>query len=155
MISVILGSHSDYSKFKNYLYLMDKYFEDDWELNILSAHRMPKDLEEHVVNSNAKVFICIAGMAAALPGVVASHTLRPVIGVPLSVSMMGLDSLLSMAQMPSGIPVATVAVDGIENGITLAAQMLAVNNADIEGTLRIIRTDRREGIRLGNPVSCK
>jgi len=91
-----------------------------------SAHREPDRLEGIVKNSKARVFICIAGLSAALPGVVASHTKKPVIGVPVNVKLDGLDALLSMMQMPKGVPVATVGIDNAENAAHLAIRILSV-----------------------------
>jgi 5-(carboxyamino)imidazole ribonucleotide mutase len=91
-----------------------------------SAHREPERLKKVVGESDAKVFICIAGLSAALPGVVASYTKKPVIGVPVNVKLEGLDSLLSMMQMPKGVPVATVGIDNGENAGHLALRILGV-----------------------------
>lgn len=102
------------------------------ETNVLSAHRKPEALVAYVKEAEQRgcgVFICAAGMAAALPGVVAAHTARPVIGVPLeSGGLGGLDSLLAIVQMPKGVPVATVAVNGAQNAALLAVQILAVGD---------------------------
>jgi len=94
---------------------------------VASAHRTPEKLEALISKSDAKVFIAIAGLSAALPGVIASKTTKPVIGVPVNVKLDGLDALLSMMQMPSGIPVATVGIDNAKNAALLAVEILAVN----------------------------
>ncbi len=91
-----------------------------------SAHREPERLEGIVKNSNAQVFICIAGLSAALPGVVASRTKKPVIGVPVAVKLDGLDALLSTMQTPKGVPVATVGIDNGENAAWLAIRILSL-----------------------------
>jgi len=95
-----------------------------YKVEYCSAHREPERLKKLVEASEAKVFICIAGLSAALPGVVASHTKKPVIGVPVNVKLDGLDALLSMMQMPKGVPVATVGVDNGENAGHLALRIL-------------------------------
>lgn len=89
-----------------------------------SAHREPDRLKQVISSSDAKVFICIAGLSAALPGVVASYTKKPVIGVPVNVKLDGLDALLSIMQMPKGVPVATVGIDNGENAGHLALRIL-------------------------------
>lgn len=99
-----------------------------YEVKVLSAHRNPEELREYVKNCPAKVFICAAGLSAALPGVVASLTNKPVIGVPLSVGPLnGIDALLSIVQMPSGVPVATVGIGNIKNAAHLAIRILKIN----------------------------
>lgn len=94
------------------------------DVRVLSAHRNPVELDEYVKASDAEVFICIAGLSAALPGVVASRTDRPVIGVPVSGTLGGLDALLSIAQMPKGVPVACVGIDNGVNAAHLALRIL-------------------------------
>ncbi len=107
-------------------------FEVDYETNVLSAHRKPEALVAYIKEAEGRgvgVFICAAGMAAALPGVVAAHTARPVVGVPIaSGGLGGLDSLLSIVQMPPRVPVATVAVNGAQNAALLAVQILAAGD---------------------------
>lgn len=95
-----------------------------YERVVLSAHRDPEDLDTYVRNSDARVFIAIAGLSAALPGVVASKTEKPVIGVPVSGTLMGLDALLSIVQMPRGVPVACVGIDNGANAALLAIRIL-------------------------------
>lgn len=95
-----------------------------FEHKVLSAHRNPAELEEYVKNSDARVFIAIAGLSAALPGAIASKTARPVIGVPVSAKLGGLDALLSIVQMPPGVPVACVGIDNGENAALLALRIL-------------------------------
>jgi 5-(carboxyamino)imidazole ribonucleotide mutase len=97
-----------------------------FDRRVLSAHRDPEKLEAYIKGSRCKVYIAIAGLSAALPGIIASRTERPVIGVPVSGKLMGLDALLSMAQMPKGVPVACVGVDAGENAALLAVRILAL-----------------------------
>jgi 5-(carboxyamino)imidazole ribonucleotide mutase len=122
-VAVILGSASDRA-------IADKATEVllkngiSFDLQVLSAHRNPDELDAYVKSSDARVFITIAGLAAALPGVVASKTLKPVIGVPVSAKLGGLDALLSIVQMPPGVPVACVGIDNGANAAHLAIRML-------------------------------
>jgi 5-(carboxyamino)imidazole ribonucleotide mutase len=96
-----------------------------YETRVISAHREPYLLDDYLRNSDCRVFIAIAGLSAALPGVVASKTDRPVIGVPVSGKLMGLDALLSIVQMPKGIPVACVGIDNGENAALFAVRILS------------------------------
>ena len=112
------------------------------EVRILSAHRTPVALAEYIKNTTSRVFIAGAGMAAHLAGAVAAQTTLPVIGVPLTASPLnGMDSLLSTVQMPPGMPVATVAVNGAKNAAMLAAQILAIVDYELHLTLERIRTE--------------
>lgn len=123
-VAVIAGSKSDEAIVRKVCVTLDEYGLS-YEEKVISAHRDPELLVEYVGASDAKIFIGIAGMSAALPGVIASKTKRPVIGVPVSGKLMGgLDALLSVVQMPKGVPVACVAVDGGENAAHLAARIL-------------------------------
>jgi 5-(carboxyamino)imidazole ribonucleotide mutase len=106
-----------------------------YEVKVLSAHRTPKLLDRYLEESDAEVFIGMAGLAAHLPGYIASRTLRPVIGVPLNVKLEGLDSILSMVQMPRGVPVAAVGVDNGENAAWLAARILALGDSELQRKL--------------------
>ncbi|MDD4255966.1 MAG: 5-(carboxyamino)imidazole ribonucleotide mutase [Methanofollis sp.] len=125
-VAIITGSASDSAIAEKAAKVLDEY-GITYDLQVISAHRDPDRLEGYVKASDAKVFICIAGMSAALPGVVASKTKKPVIGVPVSGKLLGgLDALLSVVQMPKGVPVACVAVDGGENAAHLAARILGV-----------------------------
>jgi len=103
------------------------------EVQFISAHRNPEKLREYVAGSPARVFIAIAGLSAHLPGVIASMTLRPVIGVPVNVKLSGLDSLLSIVQMPPGVPVGGVGIDNARNAGVLAAEILALADPAVEG----------------------
>ena len=125
-VAVIAGSQSDEAIVRKVCAALNEYGLS-YEEKVISAHRDPELLVEYVRASDAKVFIGIAGMSAALPGVIASKTKRPVIGVPVAGKQMGgLDALLSIVQMPKGVPVACVAVDGGENAAHLAARILGV-----------------------------
>ena len=109
------------------------------EVRFISAHRNPEGLREYVSASGASVFIAVAGLAAHLPGVIASMTPRPVIGVPVGVKLSGLDSLLSIVQMPPGVPVACVGVDNARNAGILAAEILALTDRAVAEKLERMR----------------
>ncbi|HOO84141.1 MAG TPA: 5-(carboxyamino)imidazole ribonucleotide mutase [Prolixibacteraceae bacterium] len=133
VVSIIMGSTSDMPVMEKAAKILDE-LEIPFEINALSAHRTPAEVEKFAKGANArgiKVIIAAAGMAAHLPGVIASMTTLPVIGVPIKASLDGLDALLAIVQMPPGIPVATVGIDGAMNAGILAAQMLAVGNEQI------------------------
>jgi len=128
-----MGSTSDWPVMKKAANFFEE-MEIPFEVNALSAHRTPEKVEEfakNVTDRGTKVIIAGAGMAAHLPGVIAAMTPLPVIGVPIKASLDGLDSLLAIVQMPPGIPVATVAINGALNAGVLAAQMLAVNDSSL------------------------
>jgi 5-(carboxyamino)imidazole ribonucleotide mutase len=122
-IAVISGSKSDQAIVDKVLRKLEEN-KASFEHRILSAHRSPKELEQYIDECQAKVFIGIAGLSAALPGYIASRTKRPVIGVPISAKLGGLDALLSIVQMPPGVPVACVGIDAGENAALLALRML-------------------------------
>jgi len=122
-ILIICGSESDLNIAKKAEEVL-KENKIPYELKIASAHREPDKVKDIIKKSNADVFIAIAGLSAALPGFVASITDKPVIGVPVNVKLDGLDALLSMMQMPSGIPVATVGIDNAKNAAHLAIRIL-------------------------------
>lgn len=130
-VAILMGSESDLEVMAKAHETLTK-FGVPAEIRVLSAHRNPDDLDEYVKTApgrGVKVFICGAGMAAHLGGVVAAKTTLPVIGVPLSnKALVGIDSLLSMFQMPKGVPVATVAIDGAMNAGILAVQILALSD---------------------------
>ncbi len=123
LVSVIAGSKSDEKVYQKALAVLAEN-NIAHELQILSAHRNPDELDAYVKKSDARVFICVAGLSAALPGVVASKTKKPVIGVPVSAKLGGLDALLSIVQMPPGVPVATVGIDNAKNAAYLAIRIL-------------------------------
>jgi len=122
-VAVISGSVSDAAITNKVIKVLDEYnvTHDD---QIISAHRDPDRLDAYIKKSDVKVFIAIAGLSAALPGVIASKTDKPVIGVPVSGTLNGLDALLAIAQMPKGVPVACVGVDNGENAAHLAIRIL-------------------------------
>jgi 5-(carboxyamino)imidazole ribonucleotide mutase len=122
-IAVISGSKSDQAIVDKIIAKLEEN-EASYEHNVLSAHRNPKELETYIENTKAKVFIGVAGLSAALPGYIASRTKKPVIGVPVSSKLGGLDALLSIVQMPPGVPVACVGIDGGENAALLALRIL-------------------------------
>ncbi|MCP1661602.1 MAG: 5-(carboxyamino)imidazole ribonucleotide mutase [Methanocalculus sp. MSAO_Arc1] len=125
-VAVIAGSQSDEAIIRKVCATLEEY-GITYDHQVISAHRDPEKLGEYIKASDARLFIGIAGMSAALPGVIASKTKKPVIGVPVSGKVMGgLDALLSIAQMPKGVPVACVAVDGGENAAHLAARILGI-----------------------------
>ena len=129
-VSIIMGSTSDLPIMEKAAKVLND-MKIPFEMNALSAHRTPAEVEEFATNAAARgieVIIAGAGMAAHLPGVIAAMTPIPVIGVPISASLSGMDALLAIAQMPPGIPVATVAINGAMNAGILAVQMLAVGD---------------------------
>jgi phosphoribosylaminoimidazole carboxylase PurE protein len=134
LVGIVVGSESDRERMQDALTELDAR-EIAWEFEVRSAHRTPDAVAEYARTAAARglrVLICGAGLAAALPGVVAAHTELPVIGVPLRSSksvLDGLDALLSIAQMPPGVPVATVGVDNARNAAVLAARILGVQEA--------------------------
>jgi 5-(carboxyamino)imidazole ribonucleotide mutase len=133
-VAIIMGSTSDLSKVEPAVGILKSYGVQV-DVRCLSAHRAHAGLSEFIEEANnngTEVIIAAAGMAAALPGVVASQTVLPVIGVPLSgATLDGMDALLSIVQMPSGIPVATVAINGSKNAAYLALQIIGVNNESV------------------------
>ncbi len=143
-ISILMGSESDLEVVQEGINLL-KEFKAGFEVKILSAHRTPKELVEYVEESSkkgTKVFIAAAGGAAALAGVIAAHTVFPVIGIPMETkSLKGLDSLLSTVQMPAGIPVATMAIGkaGAKNAAIFALEILSVSDKDIADKLKEYR----------------
>ena len=152
IVSIIMGSTSD-------LKVMEKaaaFFEEmeiPFEMNALSAHRTPDEVEKFARNADVngiKVIIAGAGMAAHLPGVIAAMTPIPVIGVPINASLDGLDSLLAIVQMPPGIPVATVAINGALNAAILAGQMMATGDAEMMGKMKAYKDNLKQKIVKAN-----
>jgi 5-(carboxyamino)imidazole ribonucleotide mutase len=132
-VSIIMGSTSDLGVMEAAAKVLND-FEIPFEINALSAHRTPEAVEIFAKEAKARgieVIIAAAGMAAHLPGVIAAMTTLPVIGVPINASLSGLDSLLAIVQMPPGIPVATVAVNGAQNAGILAVQMMAIGDQQL------------------------
>ena len=134
VVSIIMGSTSDLPVMEKAAQLLDE-MQIPFEINALSAHRTPEAVEAFAKGARdrgIKVIIAAAGMAAALPGVIAANTTLPVIGVPVKGSMLdGVDALYSIIQMPAGIPVATVAINGAMNAAILAVQMLALSDEEL------------------------
>jgi 5-(carboxyamino)imidazole ribonucleotide mutase len=124
-VAVISGSTSDAHIVEKVIRVLEDH-KVPYESHVISAHRNPDELDAYLRKSEAKIFIAVAGMSAALPGVIASKTDKPVIGVPVSGKLGGMDALLSISQMPKGVPVACVAVDGGENAALLAIRILAL-----------------------------
>lgn len=147
-VTIVLGSSSDARVMKGAAEALDACGVE-WEARILSAHRMPKELKAYVeeqVQRGTGVFIAGAGLAAHLPGVIASHTVRPVIGVPIRAAFDGLDAMLSMVQMPKGVPVATVGVNNSYNAGLLAVQILAGGQTgQAAGSAKAVRTSKAAG----------
>ena len=125
-VAIVIGSKSDLEIAERAEKTLDA-LNVTHETQILSAHRNSKELDAYIETSQAKVFIAIAGLAAHLPGYIASRTSKPVIGVPVNKALGGLDSLLSIVQMPRGVPVAAVGIDGAENAAHLAKRILEVS----------------------------
>ena len=146
-VAIIMGSTSDLSKVEPAAGILKDY-SVEVKVRCLSAHRAHEGLSAFINECNedgTEVIITAAGMAAALPGVVASQTVLPVIGVPLSGSVLdGMDALMSIVQMPSGIPVATVAINGAKNAAYLALQIMAVSHAEIRTKLLAERKEMEE-----------
>ncbi len=124
-VSVILGSERDMHVAERVVNVLERE-QISYELKVISAHRQPEELDRYLRerSDEISVFIAIAGLSAALPGVIASKTNKVVIGVPVSGPLLGLDALLSMVQMPSGVPVAVVGIDNGENAAILAAKIV-------------------------------
>lgn len=145
-VSILMGSKSDYETVKPAITVLKK-FGVNCIVRVLSAHRTPDQVHEFVKNSKSDVFVCAAGKAAHLAGVVAAFTVKPVIGLPVQgTATASFDSLLSMVQMPAGIPVATVAVNGAENAGLLAIQILAVADAELNKKLLNHRQEMAEKV---------
>lgn len=145
IVSIIMGSTSDLPVMEKAAAFLDK-MEVPFEMHALSAHRTPEAVEVFAKNAEQRgirVIIAAAGMAAHLCGVIASMTPVPVIGVPINATLQGMDALLAIVQMPPGIPVATVGINGALNSAILAVQILAVNDPDLRKKL----TDYKEGLK--------
>jgi len=140
-VLIVLGSKSDSDVGKKAASVLDE-FGIGYEMVVASAHRTPDLLRDLIRNTTAKVFIAIAGLSAALPGTIAAHTTKPVIGVPVS-GKLNLDAVLSVSQMPPGVPVAAVGLDRGENAGILAAEILALANERLADKLK----DHREALK--------
>lgn len=152
MISIIMGSTSDLPVMEKAAKFLDE-MEIPFEMNALSAHRTPDEVEQFAREAEGrgvKVIIAGAGMAAALPGVIAASTTLPVIGVPIKGLLDGLDAMLSIIQMPPGIPVATVGVNGALNAAILAAEMMALSDKELAAKLKAYKQGLKEKIVKAN-----
>ena len=151
-VSIIMGSTSDLPVMEKACRQLDE-LQIPFEVNALSAHRTPQAVEQFATGAAArgvKVIIAAAGMAAALPGVIAAQTTLPVIGVPIKGMLDGLDALLSIVQMPPGIPVATVGVNAAQNAAILAAEMLALSDNGLATRLQAYKEGLKEKIVKAN-----
>ena len=147
-----MGSTSDLPVMEKAARVLDE-MEIPFEMSALSAHRTPQEVEEFACDAEGRglrVIIAGAGMAAALPGVIAANTTLPVIGVPIKGMLDGLDALLSIVQMPPGIPVATVGVNGAQNAALLAVEMLALSDKDLAEKLKAYKQGLKEKIVKAN-----
>ncbi|HKK81382.1 MAG TPA: 5-(carboxyamino)imidazole ribonucleotide mutase [Prolixibacteraceae bacterium] len=152
VVSIIMGSTSDLPVMEKAAKILDE-FEIPFEINALSAHRTPAEVEKFAKGASdrgIKVVIAAAGMAAHLPGVIASMTTIPVIGVPIKASLEGLDALLAIVQMPPGIPVATVGINGAMNAGILAAQILASGDEEVAKKLIVYKESLKDKIVKAN-----
>lgn len=148
-VQIILGSASDRDVAEKATDVLDE-FGIEYEVAVASAHRAPEILDEvvaHAQGEGVKVFIAIAGLAAHLPGVVASKTVKPVIGVPVNTALDGMDALLSIAQMPPGVPVACVGIGRGENAALLAVEILAACDAELAARLEQYRERLAEKVK--------
>jgi 5-(carboxyamino)imidazole ribonucleotide mutase len=147
-IQIILGSKSDMPVAEKAKKILDQ-FTVDYDIKVASAHRTPDIVEDIVTNNEANVFIGVAGLAAALPGAMASHTIKPVIGVPVS-GKVNFDSILSIIQMPPGIPTAAVGLDRGDNAALLALEILGLQDETIAKELKQYRQKMREKVLKSN-----
>ena len=143
-IQIIMGSKSDTPIAEKAEKIL-KEFSVDYNIKVASAHRTPDHLKEVVQKSDADVFIAIAGLSAALPGSVAAHTIKPVIGVPVS-GKVNFDSILSIVQMPPGIPVGAVGLDRGDNAALLAIQILSVKDKKLSEEMKKYREKMKEKV---------
>jgi 5-(carboxyamino)imidazole ribonucleotide mutase len=146
-VGIIVGSKSDLQIVEK-VEAQLKEFGIEYDITIASAHRTPKEVEEYARSAENKYDLIIAGagMAAALPGTIAAHTILPVIGIPIhSNGLQGHDALFSIVQMPPGVPVATVAIDGGKNAAVLAAQILALKYPELKSKLVSLKKKLAEG----------
>jgi len=149
-VLIILGSESDIPQIEGTKQILSQ-FKIPFDLVVASAHRNPKKVAEIASGAESKydAIIAGAGMAAHLPGVVAAHTILPVIGIPMETkSLSGLDSLYSIVQMPSGVPVATVAIGGGKNAAILAAQILSLKYPKIKVSLKALKHKMSKGVKI-------
>jgi 5-(carboxyamino)imidazole ribonucleotide mutase len=147
-VSIIMGSTSDLPVMEKAAALLNE-FEIPFEINALSAHRTPYEVEKFASKAHEngiEVIIAAAGMAAHLPGVIASMTIIPVIGVPINATLDGMDALLAIVQMPPGIPVATVGINASLNAAILAIQILALSNPELQSKLELYKESLKKKI---------
>jgi 5-(carboxyamino)imidazole ribonucleotide mutase len=152
VVSIIMGSTSDLPIMENAAKILDE-FEIPFEMHALSAHRTPAEVEifaKEAQKRGIEVIIAAAGMAAHLPGVIASMTPLPVIGVPINSTLDGIDALLAIVQMPPGIPVATVGINGAANAAILSAQILAIKDETLQGKLIAYKENLKKKIVKAN-----
>ena len=147
-IQIILGSKSDMPVAEKAKKILDQ-FTVEYDIKVASAHRTPDVVEDLMKNSDADAFIGVAGLAAALPGGMAAHTIKPVIGVPVS-GKVNFDSILSIIQMPPGIPVAAVGLDRGDNAALLAVEILALQDETLAKELLTYRQKMREKVLKSN-----
>lgn len=150
--ALIMGSDSDFEKLKGCVSKL-REFKIDIDVNVISAHRTPDKAMEFAKNAEDNgidVIICAAGMAAHLGGVIAAHTILPVIGIPINFTLGGMDALLATVQMPPGIPVATVGIDNGANAAILAAQMLSLKYDYLKDMLRESKEKMAAGVEKKN-----
>lgn len=151
-VSIIMGSTSDLPVMKEAAEILND-FKIPFEINALSAHRTPQEVEifaKSAYSRGIRVIIAGAGMAAHLPGVIAAMTTIPIIGVPIKATLDGMDALLAIVQMPPGIPVATVAINGARNAGILAVQMLAINDESLQKQLLAFKENLKKKIVKAN-----
>ncbi len=147
-VAIVVGSRSDLEQAEKVRARLAS-FKVPAEVHVASAHRTPERVDRIAADPEVEVFVAMAGLSAALPGTIAARTLRPVIGVPLHRGL-GLDSLLSVVQMPPGVPVAAVGLDASENAALLATAILALRHPELEAALTAYRAKWRE--EAGVPV---
>lgn len=156
LVAILMGSESDAPKLEPAFETLREYGVG-FEARALSAHRSPELVAEYVKSApsrGTKVFLCAAGLAAHLAGAVAANTHLPVIGIPIRAGgLEGLDALLSTVQMPPGVPVATVAIDGAKNAALLAIQMLALSDERLAGLLQEKKREMAEAIAAKPPIA--
>ncbi|HXK75211.1 MAG TPA: 5-(carboxyamino)imidazole ribonucleotide mutase [Bacteroidaceae bacterium] len=152
IVSIIMGSTSDLPVMEKAAIFLDD-MQIPFEIHALSAHRTPTEVEKFAKKASErgiKVIIAAAGMAAHLPGVIAASTSLPVIGVPIAASLQGMDALLAIVQMPPGIPVATVGINGAQNAAILATQMLSLSDEIIRKRFELFKSKLNEKIVKAN-----
>jgi 5-(carboxyamino)imidazole ribonucleotide mutase len=150
-VGIVMGSDSDMETMEKAGTVLDR-FGVEFEIEVMSAHRKPHRVSDYASGAAERglaVIIAGAGLAAHLPGVIAAHTILPVIGVPLfQPGLAGADALYSCVQMPPGVPVATVAIGGAKNAAVLAVQILAVGNQDLQSRMRAYKKELAAGLKL-------